>query len=287
VSLSVTIKADSTALVDLATVKARLKITDTSRDAILSDMIDGVSDNIVDYLGFPLARQSYIETLEGKGRPRLLLTARPVDRDSISVTVNGIDFTGYALEKGRILFRPFGWPGKYWESSFETATDLTGSPIPAGFFGPSSGLFDGQENVTVQYTAGYLLPGQLQTWQSAHSLALGAWIQPSRPSLSPWLFQVATAGSSGSVEPNWPASSTSSGQTVTDGSAVLVARDAQELPAVLKKAAALAVLYDFEQRPAGLTSQGVDSYRESYDPRAQGDLPPHVLKILDRWRSDF
>jgi Phage gp6-like head-tail connector protein len=287
VSLTVTTKSDSTALVDLATVKARLRITDSSRDAVLSDMIDGVSDNITDYLGFPLARQTYLETIEGKGRPRLILTARPVDRDSISVTVNGIAFTGYALEKGRILFRPFGWPGKYWESSFETATDLTGSPIPAGFFGPSSGLFDGQENVSIAYSAGYLLPGQVETWQSAHSLPLGAWIRPSRPSLSPWLFQVATAGSTGSIEPIWPTSSTSSGQSVTDGAAVLVARDAQELPAVLKKAAALAVLYDFEQRPAGLTSQGVDSYRESYDPRSQGDLPPHVCKILDRWRSDF
>ncbi len=283
-SLIVTIQADSTALVDLATVKTRLNIVDTSRDSLLSELIEGVSDNITDYLGFPLARQTYLETLEGKGRPQLLLQARPVDKDSIAVAVNGLAFTDFTLQRGRSLYRAFGWPGKYWESAYQTAGDAAGNGLPVSYLGPASGLYDGQENVAVTYSAGYLLPGTVETWHSGSTWALGAWIRPSRPSLSPWLFQVATAGTSGLGEPTYP---TSSGSTVTDGTAVLVARDAKELPPALRKAAALAVVYDFEQRPAGLTSQGVDSYRESYDSKAQGDLPGHVCKILDRYRSDF
>jgi hypothetical protein len=247
-------------------------------------MIEEVSSNITDYIGFPLARQTYFETLEGQGRPRILLQARPVDRDSLTVTVNGLAFTDFTLERGRSLYRPFGWFGRYWDSAYTGVGDASGRALQGSYLGPTAGLFDVDENVSVTYRAGYLLPGQVSTWTTGASLALGAWIRPSRASLSPWLFEVTTAGLAGIGEPVYPSLS---GSTVTDGTAILTARDAQELPAVIRKAAALAVVYDFEQRPAGLTSQGVDSYRESYDSKAQGDLPLHVCKILERLRSDF
>jgi Phage gp6-like head-tail connector protein len=280
VSLIVTKKADSQSLVDLATVKTRLKIRDSSRDDLLSLMIEEVSSNILDYLGFPLARQSYLEMVEGKGSPRILLTGRPVDKDSLTVTLLGTAVTDYKLERGRCLNRLCGWPVAYPGLDYGLA-----QPYPLfAYVGVSYAAYDGPENVSVAYTAGYLLPGQVSTWTNGASLALGAWIRPSRSSLSPWLYEVTQAGSSGLAEPVYPASS---GSSVTDGTAVLAARDVSELPAALRKAAALAVVYDFEQRPAGLTSQGVDSYRESYDSRAQGDLPGHVCKILDRYRSDY
>lgn len=278
-SLIVTKKADSLNLIDLETVKTRLKISDTSRDDILSIMIEEVSSNIVDYLGYPLARQSYLEAIDGKGRPRILLTARPIDKDSVTVTLWGSAVTDYVLEKGRMLHRQCGWPIGF----IGTDYGLT-QPYPLfSYVGVSYTTYDGPENVSVAYSAGYLLPGQVETWQSGASVPLGAWIRPSRASLSPWLYEVTQGGVSGLAEPTWPASS---GTTVADGTAILKSRDAEELPAALRKAASLAVVYDFEQRPDGLTSTGVDSYRESYDARAAGDLPSHVRKMLDRYRCE-
>lgn len=66
----------------------------------------------------------------------------------------------------------------------------------------------------------YSLSGQprfvdLTNWQANTTLAVGAWVKPTSP--TGFLYEVSTAGVTGTTEPSWP---TASNTTVTDGSVV-------------------------------------------------------------------
>ena len=89
-SLKVTSKSSTTALVDLSTVKDRLGISDSSQDARLTDLIAEASSAIVAYVGRDLARQTYQESLSGNNRARLSLARFPVDPESVTLTIDDV-----------------------------------------------------------------------------------------------------------------------------------------------------------------------------------------------------
>lgn len=154
--LEVITPAASKQLTTLETVKSELGISDTGQDAFLSSLIDRASDAIVSFCGRPFAKESYRETLAGYGTNRLILSRTPVIAVS-SITADSEDITDYLLEdpEAGILFRKRGWqwaPTLGWNISFH--------PI-----GNSENL-----NFTVEYTAGYVLPGDEGTRTLPHDI---------------------------------------------------------------------------------------------------------------------
>lgn len=97
-------------LVTLAKTKARLGISVTTYDTKLTEIIDEVSQLIVDYLGYDLAKQTYTETLAGNQRPYLLLARLPiVSVTSVSYQGVAVSDTSIADAYAGILYREDGW----------------------------------------------------------------------------------------------------------------------------------------------------------------------------------
>ena len=213
-SIRVLTAASDTKLCTLADVKSRLGITASTYDSTLTSLIIASSRAVVSYLGGrELARQRYEEKVSGLNRLRLLLSRWPVDPDSITVTVDGTALTDYLVERPQMLFYEGVWP---------STSETTGQ--------------EGEENITVTYKAGYVLPNWIATWAAATVKTAGVWVRPTTPTLSPLLFECTTAGTThATTEPTWPAA----GSTVADNTAVWTGRDAVELPDDIEEAAIL------------------------------------------------
>ncbi|RKZ11306.1 hypothetical protein DRQ32_06245, partial [bacterium] len=236
-SLELLTKADTTDLIELAEVKARLGITASTYDTVLGYIIDDVSSAVDIYLGRALARQQYQESLRGRSRERIFLSAIPVDEDTVSVVESGTTLTA--------------------------GTDFTFEDHQAGGIYNAGGWNDdADEDVVTTYYGGYLMPGVVGTWTASTAYALGAWVKPTSPSLSPRLMICTTAGTTDSTEPTWPAA----GSTVTDNAAVWTAHYAWELPADLKRLAYAAVKHQFESRDhvGGLVESRFEGLSERY-----------------------
>jgi hypothetical protein len=289
--------ASSTALVELAAVKSRLGISGSAQDATLQDLVREASASIVKYMGRDLARQGYHEGLQGLGKPYLLLSRFPVDRDSLVISINGLPAPWITVHDAAFgkLFSPGGWGG--WSGTWDGYLGGCG-----GYWNSSSVAF-GQDDLGVNayYMAGYVVPGMLTTWPvpqwaASTEYSLGDWVKPLSGG-SPLLMECTTAGTSGLTEPAWPVPQVIPGPggagatvksffTVADGSAVWTSRDAQELDPDIRKAAILTVkaAVDSAVRPFGQVSISGGDLRESYVPGSVDiDLPNGVKRLLDNW----
>lgn len=256
--VEVLVRADVTKVVAVAEVKARLGITASTHDAVIGLIVDDLSSQIADYMGRPLAFQRYRETLIGDGETRLLLQRMPVEAGSISLTVDGTAYTDWTLEDGGILYREDGWSE------------------------------DSEPNIVVTYWAGWLMPGVVSTWAADATKAVGAWVRPSLPSLSPMLFQATVAGETDATEPTWP---TTAAETVVDGTVTWSARAVEELPEVVRGVAYLAVKDAFESRMdrSDLRGQQAGFFREDYAASSGvesgvGFLTPRMERVLANLR---
>lgn len=253
--------ASTSALITLAAVKLRLGITDSSQDTLLNQIIAAASKSIVSFLGRDLVRQRYQESAPGHCRAVLQLSRFPVDADSVTAEVDATAVTNFSIDDAEIghLFRACGWP--------------------------SSSSADSRNNVVVAYKAGYLVPDQvIDHPTAATALTLGAWVRPANPSLSPYLFEVTTAGTSATSAPTWPIVA---GGTVLSGTAVLTARDALELPSDLVDCAWLVVasMYASVDRLPGTSSIEADGFSEAFfATQTETSLPVNVERTLERWR---
>ena len=293
-SLQVLTYASTQNLVALATVKLRLGIDDTSQDALLTDIIKGASDAITGYVGRPFSRQTYLETLSGRSSPyyvgtgyamgrstlaseaddrRLHLSCYPVDPDLVTLT---IDFgagatteTDFVVENPAVgtLFRIYGWPQSYYQPR-----------LPGARAG---------ENIAVTYTAGFVLPDQVFTWAGTGlSLALGQWVRPTSPALTPLLFECTTAGAVSGSEPTWP--TTTGGGAISLGGASVTPRQARELPARIADLCYLEVLSRYHRRAMmpGLASQSGAGFSQTYSQAsANTDICAAVEEGLTRMRD--
>ena len=136
------------ALTTLNNVKtiAGIALTNTTPDALLTRLINSLSQAAESYCGRSFARASYTETYNGNGRQVLLLRHWPVisvslvtDNDA-ALTVN-VDYFLDTQDKdvGR-LYRPQGWSGNYYPRG------MTMEPVA------------GTRNLEVTYIAGYYMP---------------------------------------------------------------------------------------------------------------------------------
>lgn len=238
-SLAVLTPAAVTDLIELASVKSRLGISDSSEDTLLAEYIDEACAMVREGLGRELARQRYTETFWPRVTSTdLVLGCNPIDPDSVTITIEDEALAADDFEirdaSAGLLWRQSGWP--------------------AG------------DEIAVTYIGGFLISGSatakgvITTWAVSQAYAVGAWVRTA--ALTPLRLECTTAGTSGSSEPTVPAA----GSTVTDGTAVWTARQAEELPVTLRQLLSVGVrdLRDIASRPAGLLSSEGDGFSESY-----------------------
>jgi hypothetical protein len=153
VPVTVSTPARNVSLTTLAQLKAELGLTTVENDALLTDTIRRSSAAIEAYCHRTFAREAVSETLPAFGGPYLMLDRYPVATVS-SVTYDDAVWTDYSLyDKGcGTLYRQDGWT---W--SAQVFPGLSGGGRFADWGSPIPG--SEEPLVTVEYTAGYLLPG--------------------------------------------------------------------------------------------------------------------------------
>lgn len=259
-----------TRLVSLAEFKTELGESGSTNDARYTRTLNAVSRAFAEYLGWPLPRQRYVETASGTGRLRLILSARPVDGDSVTLTVDDIaiaadDFTVEDAAQG-VLYKASGWA---------PASCRPGEAAEA--------------NIAATYKAGWVLPAQIVDYADALALAAGTWLRPAGSQTNPYLLEVTTAGTtSGATEPTWDLTP---GDTTAAGTAVLTTRDARELPPDIYE---VALITAKQWANGGLDAQtGIqylkaDSFEVGFDFVGLRDLnsplPPFAKSVLDGYR---
>lgn len=263
-SLRVLVASSTAKLMSLADVKLRLGITDSSQDTVLGQIIDDASSAIATYLGRDLARQRYLETVAGTGRVRLLLSRYPLDRDSITLTIDDLADTDWSVEDAETgrLWRDSGWPAGIWAIGEEP-----------------------ERSTAVTYKAGYVLPDQIVAWSTLLVVVAGSWVRPTVTATAPpLLMECTTAGTMAAGEPTWPIVA---GGTVTSGTAVFTARDAKELPHHLRDIAWLLVYAKYRDlfRAPGVASLSGDGFSASFfATHTETAMPPNVESALESWR---
>ena len=144
-AITVTVPATDFDLTTLVRVKERLKITDGSKDSLLSRMITGVSKSLVRKLGREFARETVSETVKGYGTTQLLLTRSPLISVS-SIIFDDTPILDFTIEdaENSILYRRAGWT---WT-------------VVSGFMGVGFNPVPNSEEslFTIVYEAGYVLP---------------------------------------------------------------------------------------------------------------------------------
>lgn len=116
-------------LVDLPRVKAYLDLTSNDNDALLDDLISGVSDQIERYLGRGIELKSRTEVFDLEDyQDRLFLSAFPVTTvTSVKYDITGVfssgDVSGYYTNKATGVIR---LPSSYDEATYAMQVVYTG-----------------------------------------------------------------------------------------------------------------------------------------------------------------
>lgn len=146
--MGVTVKtaSDYRDLTTIDEVKLGLDVTGSDDDEWLASLIHGASAAIEQYTNRIFARQTYIETVAGSDHPKLLLSHTPI-QSITSITCDSEPIVDYDIEDADagVLHRDVGWLRTAW-----VGWEVERRVVP---------LTD-ELNHTVEYEAGYLLPGQ-------------------------------------------------------------------------------------------------------------------------------
>lgn len=157
-SITVSVAAQTFDLTDLETVKCELRLSGDSDDRRIQRLIKTATDTIHTFLGYPCAKQTYIETLAGTGTVMLVLSRRPIV-SLTEVQIAGMVVTDAVVQdaEAALLYRDYGWPLE--------ANDFYGSV-------PSHPDLGGGARLTVQvtYEAGWALPDDPATRDLPHSI---------------------------------------------------------------------------------------------------------------------
>lgn len=126
--LRVCTSSTDTSLLSLTSYKAAIGTTATSDDGIMQSALDRATALIEGYVGYPLRRQVYEETVAGYGGNELLLSRTPVRSiESIVYGEEVIASTSYFVESesGGLIWRDYGWP---WTAGVEY--DMVAHVVP-------------------------------------------------------------------------------------------------------------------------------------------------------------
>lgn len=111
--LRVCTSSTETTLLSLDAYKAAAKITTTSDDSVIASALNRATSLVEGYLGYPLRRQVYNETLGGFGSLELMLSRTPVHAvEAIYYSSDEVDPTSYDIgDAGAgLIYRELGWP---------------------------------------------------------------------------------------------------------------------------------------------------------------------------------
>lgn len=146
-TLRVCTSSTETALMSLADYKAAAGITTTADDAIITSALSRATSLIEGYLGYPLRRQVYNESVGGFGSLELQVSRTPINAiEAIYYSTDEVDPSSYEIGNSGagLIYRESGWP---WTAGIEY--DLTAHIVPKS----EARLF------RVVYEAGYSLNG--------------------------------------------------------------------------------------------------------------------------------
>lgn len=253
----------SSSLISLSTVKLYLRLTTTDSDTLLSSLISAASSSMISYLSVHPGRQQYEETGRGENQYRLYLSQLPIEPGTLSVLIGDTasPSTEWVLEDPAmgLVYREGLW------------TQASSSAA----------------NLTFTYYAGFILPDMITGWTASTAKVAGEWVRPLSPLSSLYRYECTTAGTTGLTIPTFP---TTIGSTVTDGSCIWTARQAQELPPFVSQwcfAEVLRLKQGTETAP-GVSSWTAEGMSESYFATQTGtELAPSVLSGLRRWRTEL
>lgn len=257
-----------TRLASVSAFKTEIGESSSTYDARIARILDAASRSFAEFLGWPLPRQRYTETFSGHGRQRLILSARPVDGDSVTVTIDDVAlattaFTVEAAAQG-VLYRSAAWGIRSCRASEE-----------------------GEEDIAVTYKAGWILPAQIADF-TATVMTAGSWIRPAASQTSTLLMEVTTAGTASGTEPTWP---TTAGTTATSGTVTFTARDARELPGDIYEVFLVTARQWYDgalDRQTGIQYEKADGFEIGYDFVGLRDvaspLPPFAQSVLESYR---
>lgn len=132
-------------LCSLTMVKNYLGITGTEKDDLINILIKKASALINGYVGYSLERKNYIDELHNVNFNQLIqLDNQPIQKIN-SVKINGVEITDYKLipkyAQIGMLYRGNGWKGGVYTRGLE------------------DDIVSGEYSITVDYEAGYYLPG--------------------------------------------------------------------------------------------------------------------------------
>lgn len=149
--LRVCTSSTESALMSLTVYKATIGTTSTADDTKMQYALDRATSLIEGYLGYPLRRQVYEETVGGYGANELQVTRTPLlSIESILYSTQEVDPASYdiANEGAGLIYRELGWP---WTAGVEY--DLVPHVVPRSEL----------KSYTVVYEAGYCVNGSTES----------------------------------------------------------------------------------------------------------------------------
>jgi hypothetical protein len=144
-ALTVISGSTDTRLTTLEAVKLELGIDGSTKDELLTNLIDQASDAIRRITGRTFTREQVTETLDSKGGTKMVLSRTPViSIDAVSFLGSTVSSTTYEIDDidAGILFKKTGW----------NATTLGVQAIER------VPLNEGARDWSITYTAGYVMP---------------------------------------------------------------------------------------------------------------------------------
>lgn len=282
------------ALVNLATVKSELGLTDTTQDDVVTRLINVASDAIENWCGrkqFPFYRDATTEVtgVSVTWPARLQLSRVPVEfttpAPAISTDLDPgpaqtVDATGYFLEDSA---RGWIYSRGRWRTTAIRRPDITQD------FDPGTE----EETVQIVYTGGYGTQLQLDAsnagaWPgAAQTIASRVMIRPAAHTSQVWICT--TGGQTGSVEPTWPTSPTI-GATVTDNGVVwaysgIVPYAVRTLPSDIEQACIDTVAMFYRRRGQDMDVRAESLLGASVTYVSRGKLPQSAIDLLTPYRQ--
>lgn len=217
-------------------------------------------------LGRPLALQTYRSTQQGNGKSALLLPAYPaVELLALAAGNDVIPLDGYR---------------------FGTASTGAGL-VRCALLSPRGKVWSRSCEYTIDFRAGWVLPGWLVPWSASLSVPVGTFLVGTVVGVLT-LLEATAAGVTGLTQPNWDFAE---GATTADGTVTWRARFAQQLPADVRLAAILAArqVLQLPNWVEGLASVRIGPTESTYtDGSASGrdlslSLPAVARRVLRRY----
>ncbi len=174
---------DLTTLTDLKNYISPALGQTTASDSILSKIITAVSAGINEYISHDIPVGTFSEVRNGQGRPSMRTLVFPI------LSVQSVVLAGFYGETGHVILPSANGSASHlsWDKWFINLRDNV--------------FWEGRQNITLNYTAGFMTPGQLgvltlPAWTSAAVTLANAQIQ-----VGGFYYEAVNGGTTGATTP--------------------------------------------------------------------------------------